>query len=211
MLTGPTTIPPNATHALLCLHGFGDQGASFLDIGTLLSQTLPSHIKLATLCPNGPASTPDSFGYQWFSDNGWTFRDRPGIRAAKEALWEYIQTHIPHIPAHNIAVLGFSQGAMTAYYAAPRWPAQIGGVIAIAGLSLWHTELKPDCQKPPFLILHGTEDDVVPADKSLEAETGLKAAGIPTESHILPTLGHGIDAQTLAHASAFLQTIWGEK
>lgn len=208
MLTGPTHIPPDATHALLCLHGFGDQGASFMPVGHMLAQTLPPTIKLAILCPNGPAPTPFGEGYQWFSDNGWTFRDRPGIRAAKEMLWAYIQEHVPNILPHNIAVLGFSQGAMTACYAAPRWPQQIGGVIAIAGMSLWHTELKPDCQKPPFLILHGKEDDVVPADRSLEAENGLHSVGLPTESHVLDDLGHGIDAQALAHASAFLQGLW---
>jgi phospholipase/carboxylesterase len=211
MLTGPAHIPANATHALVCLHGFGDEGASYLPLGHMLAQTLPD-ITLAILCPNGPMPTPFDQGYQWFADNGWTFRDRPGIRAAKEALWAYIKETIPTIPPQNIAVLGFSQGAMVAYYAVPRWPAPIGGVIAVAGMSLWHTELKADtCHKPPFLILHGREDDVVPADRALEAETGLNTLGFPTESHILPDLAHGIDAPALAHASAFLQSLWLEK
>lgn len=215
-LSGPANLPANPTHALVCLHGFGDSGASYTDFGPMLRASLPASLQLGVFCPNAPMPTPDSNehlpGRQWFSDMGWTFRDRPGIRSAADALWAYIQTEVAEaygIPLPNIAVMGFSQGAMVTYYAVPRFPSPLAGAIAHSGLSLWDAELNPKtCEKTPFLILHGEDDDVVAADASLHAAAGLEKAGIPYETVLLPNLGHGLDARSLAQVSVFLAERW---
>lgn len=212
MLTGPSHIPPNPTHALVCLHGFGADGHDFIGLHAPLQANLPT-ISLALFCPHGISELPNfQGGYQWFSDKSWTFRDRDGIERASVAVWNYIHAEIITklgIPPSNIALMGFSQGAMTALFSAPRWPAQIAGVISHSGVAMWQEELDATtCQKPPMLLLHGTDDNVVPADQTLHAAGGLSELGFPVESHLIPHLAHGLNAQSLAYISVFLQEVW---
>jgi len=44
---------------------------------------------------------------------------------------------------------------------------------------------------PPFLILHGTHDTLVPYAQSVELEAALKAQGVPVWLQTLPGSGHG--------------------
>jgi phospholipase/carboxylesterase len=211
-LGGPHSIPPKATHLLICLHGFGADGNDLFGLASPLQAALAAHgVVLAVACPHAPQPTPFGQGRQWFSDKSWTFRDREGIATAQRLLWNYLeelhnQTQIPYT---HMVIMGFSQGAMTAIYSAPRWPQAVGGVISVAGLAMWQEELdETTCEKPPFLFVHGLEDDVVPADASIAADSGLKQLGFKTTLHLQPNLGHGIDAATLAEVVVWLQELW---
>jgi len=44
---------------------------------------------------------------------------------------------------------------------------------------------------PPFLILHGDQDDQVPLDQSQRLDAALKAAGVASTLVVLPGAGHG--------------------
>jgi acetyl esterase/lipase len=44
---------------------------------------------------------------------------------------------------------------------------------------------------PPFLIMHGDKDPVVPLAQSQEFADALKAAGVDVTFHIIPNAGHG--------------------
>lgn len=46
---------------------------------------------------------------------------------------------------------------------------------------------------PPFLIVHGAADTIVPTSQSQMLADKLKAAGVPTELYILPSTGHDIE------------------
>lgn len=46
---------------------------------------------------------------------------------------------------------------------------------------------------PPFLIVHGAMDTIVPTSQSQELADKLKAAGVSTELYILPSTGHDIE------------------
>ncbi|MCP5405615.1 MAG: hypothetical protein H6922_05295 [Pseudomonadaceae bacterium] len=210
-LHGPANIPQNATHALVCLHGFGDEGASYLGLQAALQALLPENVRLAIACPNGPFPTPFNQGYQWFSDAGWTFNDPTGMAATHTRLATYLEDlHTGYtIPYENIALLGFSQGAMQGLYSIPRLPWPIGGFIACAGALTPAAKHRPDpLPHTPMLLLHGVDDDVLPADKTLEAAQTLTDWGLTVEHHLIPRLAHGINNQSLAHIGVFLQTIW---
>jgi phospholipase/carboxylesterase len=55
------------------------------------------------------------------------------------------------------------------------------------------------------LLVHGEADEVVPAQRSRDAESALRQAGIPVESLFCPRLGHGIDEAGLSAGALFLQ------
>ncbi len=55
-------------------------------------------------------------------------------------------------------------------------------------VSPWHNITKDD---PPFLILHGDQDDQVPLAQSERLHARLREVGVPSEFHVLPGAGHG--------------------
>jgi acetyl esterase/lipase len=63
-----------------------------------------------------------------------------------------------------------------------------------------------DAKDPPFLLIHGTEDKVVPVEQSREAEALFRAAGVPVESIYINGVDHSFIGTSLAQTrSATLQ------
>lgn len=61
-----------------------------------------------------------------------------------------------------------------------------------------------DAADPPFLIIHGTEDRVVPLEQSQVLQDALSAAGVSTELIAIEGAGHGIrEASVLLKAARF--------
>lgn len=166
---------------------------------------------LAVYSPTAPTFNPTNGGYQWFRDMGWTFRDADGLARIAVDLDAFIAQVAGHhnIPTSHIVLLGFSQGAMTVLHALPTLSNKPAAVISCSG-ALTVTPPFPATEAPqPILFIHGADDDVLPADTSVQAAGVFSAHGYPTQLEILPNLGHGIDAATLAHISVFLQGVWG--
>jgi len=72
-------------------------------------------------------------------------------------------------------------------------------------------------EEPPFLLLHGDADDVVPPRQSIEMGRLLRAKGGRADVVILPGVGHGFgygvdtpaQRESLAHISGFLDEVFG--
>jgi dipeptidyl aminopeptidase/acylaminoacyl peptidase len=54
------------------------------------------------------------------------------------------------------------------------------------------TYISPD--DPPFLILHGDQDTVVPVEQAYILHEGLTAAGVPSQLVIVQNADHGFNA-----------------
>jgi phospholipase/carboxylesterase len=211
-LAGPAEVPPGATHALVCLHGFGDSGQSWLDLLRLLKPALPQAFaaRLALFCPDAPAPTPFGQGLQWFKDNNWTFRDPAGLARATGLLADYLSATVEgehKIPHNRIILMGFSQGAMVTLHAAPRLNPPVAAHISLAG-QLTDTTPPDPLSLTPTLLLHGQDDDTLPADASVKAEQLYQSWGLPTELHLIQGLGHGANPEALAHIAAFITEIF---
>ncbi len=59
-----------------------------------------------------------------------------------------------------------------------------------------------DAKDPPFLLIHGEDDKVVPAAQSHLGEAALKAAGVPVQSIYIPGADHSFIGQTPAETRA---------
>ncbi|MFZ2620235.1 MAG: alpha/beta fold hydrolase [Alphaproteobacteria bacterium] len=212
-LQGPALIPASPTAAVVLLHGFGSDGDDLIQLAPHLDRALPAHLQrhVAYLAPHGVAPTPFNQGYQWFSDSNWTFLDRAGIGRASDAIEHFVAAQVVNelaVPWDKIIIVGFSQGAMTGLYASPRWQHTLAGLVAHSGVAMWQEELdKNTCKKPPVLLIHGQDDDVVVADQSVKAEAGLKNLGFETHLHILDELGHGFDARSIGLTAAFMAEV----
>jgi phospholipase/carboxylesterase len=59
--------------------------------------------------------------------------------------------------------------------------------------------------KPPILVMHGDQDDVVPFGEMQRAGDALTKAGFETYGHIMKGTGHGIAPDGLSVAMRFLK------
>jgi phospholipase/carboxylesterase len=62
---------------------------------------------------------------------------------------------------------------------------------------------------PPILLIHGTDDPMVPYSSMAEAETALKDAGVAVETLTCPGIGHSIDGDGLHRGGEFLRRVLG--
>ncbi len=90
------------------------------------------------------------------------------------------------------------------FYTAPRRPQALAGVVAFSGALLGEETLgREGKSRPPFCIIHGEFDDVVPFGAMGLAQTALAAHGFDVETHGRPGLGHGIDERGMEVTEAF--------
>lgn len=203
-LQGPFLLPQGEIDkALIFLHGYGSNGEDLISLAPEFNLK-----KTGYFSPNAPDSTLMGMGYQWFSDNNYTFVDKPGMERTLVLLEEYLTAiHTEYnVPYENMVLVGFSQGTMMSLYAAPRMKHKIAGVIGYSGRLMWEEELKGQpFHDVPVILIHGEADDVLPFQSSLDAAEKLEALGHQVELHTIPLLPHGIDSQGLAFAKKWLK------
>ena len=153
------------------------------------------------------------FGRQWFSlSDRDPARLAVGVRAVAPAVAAFLREELDRqgLPPSALALMGFSQGAMTALEVGLRGPVPPAAILAYSGALLAPETLAAEIRaRPPVLLVHGEADEVVPAWASRFAESALRAAGVPVEALFRPGLGHGIDAAGLAAGAAMLRRVFG--
>ncbi|MGH6893479.1 MAG: alpha/beta hydrolase, partial [Dongiaceae bacterium] len=162
------------------------------------------------LSPNAPFPCEISpYGFQWFG-----FEDRTpdmklgGVRLAAEILDGFLDAELAKrgLKDRDLALVGFSQGAMMALHVGPRRPNAIGGILGFSG-SLIAPELLPSelKSKPRVFLVHGTADQVVPYGALAQAEKALRDAGIQAATESRPGLPHSIDQAGGQKGALFLR------
>jgi phospholipase/carboxylesterase len=85
---------------------------------------------------------------------------------------------------------------------------RIAGVAAFSGALSGAAHLLGEiASKPPVLLVHGEEDNVVPFQSMANAKTALEAAGVKVRAVARPGLGHAIDGAGIALAGDFLREV----
>jgi phospholipase/carboxylesterase len=203
-------MPPRAggppRRLIVLLHGVGADGNDLIGLAPALAQSLPDAAFVAPDAPEPCDLAP--FGRQWFS-----LRDRRpealllGVQAVAPLVDAFLDAELERhrLPDHQLALVGFYQGAMTALHVAPRRRRAIAGVLGFSGALLGGERLAAEAQsRPPVYLVHGDADEVVPVEATYAAVAGLQAAGFPVQWSIRPGLPHGIDPESVAHGAAFL-------
>jgi len=216
-LTGPS-VPPRAGGApqqlVVLLHGVGADGHDLIDLAPQWAHALP-HAAFSS--PDAPAlydMIPPGVahhGRQWFSlADRSPARMAEGVAGARAALDAFLDAELARLglPPDAYALMGFSQGAMTALYAGLRRAVPPRAVLAYSGMLLAPERLAETTARPPVLLVHGEADEVVPVAATRAAEAALRAHGVPVESLYVPRLGHGIDAAGLSAGGLLLQRVF---
>jgi phospholipase/carboxylesterase len=214
-LTGPRFGPaaPGAPRQLVVLcHGVGANGQDLIGIAPMLAAALPHAVFAA---PDGPQpydmippGNPME-GRQWFSLKDWHPEVmEAGVRAARDSLDRYLDDTLAElgIPPTDYALAGFSQGAMMALFTGLRRGVPPRAILAYSGMLLAPTELRDEiANRARVLLVHGEQDEVVPAEASSVAADVLQSLDVPVELMMRRDLGHGIDPEGIAKGAAVLQ------
>ena len=150
-------------------------------------------------------------GRQWFA---LTFRDPnerwTGVNKAAPLLNKFLDAELARhsLPATALTLVGFSQGTMMSLFVGPRRAAPVAGIVGFSGRLLAPELLASELRsRPPILLVHGTEDPLVPYSSLAAAETALEAAGVPVETVTSVGIGHSIDDEGLRRGGQFLRNV----
>jgi phospholipase/carboxylesterase len=210
-LDGPRIEPRGEPTALVVLlHGYGANGDDLIALAGGWRGRLP---QAAFVAPNAPEEIPGMPGaLQWFA---LTFRD-PGERwrgvvAARPALDRFLDAELARYGLRDdrLILVGFSQGTMLALHVGLRRRAAPAAIVGYSGLLAGPEHLAEITVRPPLLLIHGAEDDLIPADALHIAREQLAQAGIGVEWHVREGLGHGIDPAGQRIAGHFMAAALG--
>jgi phospholipase/carboxylesterase len=197
--------------AVVFLHGYGANGADLLGLADPLAEHMPDTLFVAPDAPETCAGSP--MGYQWFPipwiDGSSEEEAAIGMRQAVNDLNAFLDAIMvdEDLLPEQVMLFGFSQGTMMSLHVAPRREDEVAGIVAFSG-RLLEPELLVDevvC-RPPVLLVHGDQDDVVPVQSLPEAADALQKAGWQdVYAHIMKGTAHGIAPDGLSVALAFMR------
>jgi phospholipase/carboxylesterase len=84
----------------------------------------------------------------------------------------------------------------------------VAGILGFSGRLLAPELLASELSsRPRILLVHGTDDPLVPYESLAAAEAALKAAGVPVETLTCEGIGHSIDENGLQRGGTFLKDV----
>jgi phospholipase/carboxylesterase len=211
-LSGPSFPPQSGgkpSRLVIFLHGLGADGNDLIGLAPYWAPLLPD---TEFLSPNAPFPCDMApYAYQWMSVRDPSAEARlAGARAAATILDGFINDELKNrdLTEAQLALVGFSQGTMMSLFVGPRRERQLAGIVGFSGRLIAPALLKSEIRsRPPVLLVHGTDDAMVPYDSMAEAEVALTDAGVAVETLSCPGVGHGIDDAGLRRGCEFLQRV----
>lgn len=206
-----TPLSGKTRSVVVFLHGYGANGADLLGLADPLAEHMPDTLFVAPDAPEHCAGSP--MGFQWFPipwiDGSSDEDAAAGMRLAVEDLNAYLDALMvdEDVMPEQVALFGFSQGTMMALHVAPRREDEVAGVVGFSGRLMDPDTLADDVvSRPPVLLVHGDEDDVVPPQSLPQAVEALQGAGWKdVYAHVMKGTGHGIAPDGLSVALAFMR------
>jgi phospholipase/carboxylesterase len=191
----PTKQTPEAL--IVTLHGWGANAQNVADL--IPHVNLPDY---EFLLPNAPYPYPFAdTGKAWYDLRSENMYD--GLIESKQLLIDWLLSLESNtgVPLSRTILSGFSQGgAMTL---------DVGLNLPLAGLVVMSGYLHPAVATlkkgnfPPTLIMHGTQDEVVPLQAAIKSRDVAKSLGVAVEYHEFD-MGHEINFEMLAVLRTFV-------
>lgn len=190
---------------VLLLHGFGSNGRDMVALAPAWQQSMPEALFLA---PHAPQPCVTGPGYQW-----WPLADispaalARGAASAAPAIDRFIDHKLDQygLGDADLAIVGFSQGAMMALHVGLRRPNAAACLVGYSGMLTGAPQLQHAlASRPPVLLVHGAQDPVVPVAALHDAERVLKQLDIDVRAHVSRNTGHIVDPTGLRLGGEFV-------
>lgn len=206
------TVPPVSGKPpqglIVILHGWGASAQDVLSLASFID--LPEY---QLILPDAPFSHPYAAGGRMWYDfpNNFSFqstpefRDRADLSTSRQQLTDFLKAleASTGVPLSRTVLGGFSQGgAMTL---------DVGSGLPLAGLMVLsgylHASIVPS-QTPisPILMVHGTQDMVVPLSAAHQAYQSLESLGASIQYQEL-VMGHEIPLIVLKKIQSFVEEL----
>lgn len=206
-LEGPSLSPASGgspQQVVILLHGFGASGSDLVPLAAAWRDRLPNAM---FILPDAPEPLPGyPMGRQWFPLTDLSLAEiTSGLAVVAPTVRSFVDrtlTDLALAPA-DIALVGFSQGAMIALEVGLSHASRIAAIVAYSGL-LARAPRNRAGAYPPVLLGHGAKDTLVPPAALGHAESALAAAGVSVETMLEAELGHGISEAEIERGGRFL-------
>ncbi len=208
-IDGPRLAPRDGSapkKLVIFLHGYGSNGKDLIGLGQHWARDLP-HVQWVS--PNAPDPVPGApDGYQWFPISNL---DPERIEAGAATAWPIIDAFIDQellrygLTEADLVLCGFSQGTMLSLATGLRRERPIAGIMGFSGALPGGGRLKEEMRsKPPIMLVHGDQDEVLPLGFMFDALENLAAAGHGAQWHISQGLPHSIGEDGLEIGRRFI-------
>lgn len=193
---------------ILVLHGWGANAHDLLGLAPLLHRG-----EALVLSPQGPVAFDIGQGvpgYGWFPITGGGPPSPGEFEEGRQAILDFLDEAEKRYPIdrRKLVVMGFSQGGVMAYDLVLRDPERFCGLVA---LSSWFPELvsrnvekQEALENFPVLVMHGTEDPMIPVARAQESREALMALGVNLAYHEY-AMGHEIRPEALRDLLVWLE------
>jgi len=192
-----------ARAAMILVHG---RGASAADIMTIADEVMFPGV--AYLAPQAAGST-------WYP-NPFTApleANEPYLSSALEVLSSLLAKVVTAVPAENVVLLGFSQGACLTLEFAARHARRYGGVVGLSG-GLIGPDGTPrdypgDFQHTPVFLGCSDVDPHIRKDRVVEAAEVFKRMGGDVTMRLYPGMGHMVNEDEIEAVRKIVKAVAG--
>ena len=185
---------------VIVLHGRGADANDLADLAPYLGRDY------RFVFPNAPRPFepyPGMFaGFTWF--DGWPAKQESLVES-RNVLLQFVDEIVARYPTPpgKIVLSGFSQGGLMSIDVGFRTEQQLAGIVAMSG-AIYEQDLPPFEKKIPVILVHGTEDDVIPVLVAHRTRRILEQHGVNLEYYEFP-MGHQVTLESLAVVSEFIR------
>jgi phospholipase/carboxylesterase len=157
-------------------------------------------------------------GRQWFPLFTRSPNERwDGVNHAGPRLQRFLDAELARrkLAPSALALVGFSQGTMMALHVGLRRAVPPAAIVGYSGIFVLPDDAEPAAvageitSRPAVLLVHGAQDDLIPAQALFQSAQALAALEVPVEWHLSAGVGHGIDQEGLRHGGSFLARRFG--
>lgn len=194
------TVDTDPLPLVFVLHGRGADARDLADLAPMMGSGY------RFVFPNAPEPFEPApgfrFGYTWF--DGWPAE--PGsIKKSRNLLMKFIDEILERYatPPRKVILSGFSQGGLMSLDVGFRIREKIAGIVVMSG-ALYEDDLPPLSPGLPVLMVHGTDDDMIPVLAARRARRVLESHGVDLEYHEF-AIGHFVTPESIGIVADFLR------
>jgi phospholipase/carboxylesterase len=213
LILDPPIIPAGAP-VIITLHGLGTNADDLVPFCEKFQFT-----NCRFVLPDAPLSLPGypEGAYAWYD---FQAHDRKEVEKSRDYLFKVMDrfSNDPNLrPAPGAAktptpliLIGFSQGGVMALEAGLNYKGGVAGIVSMSGYmpDPWATLTKAEALfETPMLLVHGTEDEVVPIEGSRLAAKSMKDTGFTEVTLKELAMAHQISEESFNEVKGFLEKL----
>ncbi|CAE7585573.1 unnamed protein product [Symbiodinium natans] len=206
--------PSTPDAAVIWLHGLGDTGEGWSDVGPQLQQQLRSVRFLFPTAPTQPVTVNMGMSMpSWFDINSLDprlfRRNPPGLAQSAEFVRQLIKEQVDDgIAPERVILAGFSQGGAVVLEAGlASTEFAVGGILVLSSFLGTKVPAQLPSPLPAIHFFHGQADQVVPISWGQRSLEELKAGDINASFKAYPGMQHSACAEELQDIAAALTAI----